>query len=66
MTDPHEIHETVCIKCKQEPRRAGQRYGKKCHAEYQRKWRPMREERKIAERLQQIVDDMQQPGEMQS
>lgn len=29
----------LCIRCHNEPRKSGQRYGKGCHALYMREWR---------------------------
>lgn len=55
MTDSRESNETLCTKCNAEPRRKGQRYGKKCHAEYQRGWRPLNFERKYSKRLEKLL-----------
>jgi hypothetical protein len=52
MTVPRETCGTdrprLCRRCRKEPRRPGQRYGKKCHAEMMKKYRAAAAERQRA------------------
>lgn len=43
-----------CSKCRDEPRAPGQRWGKRCHAEYMKTWRAGANER-VLRRLLKIV-----------
>lgn len=46
--------ERLCSKCQNEPRTAGQRWGKKCRAAYQRQWRKGAAERLLMRLLKDV------------
>lgn len=46
--------ESLCTKCQNEPRAPGQRWGKRCRADYQKLWRKGAE-RRFLKQLLKIV-----------
>lgn len=48
----------LCRKCGREPRKPGQRIGKRCHAAYMRRWRRRQKQKQLD--LLELIDQLRE------